>query len=360
MGLAMTNIKFVQRRLRADGSVLWAFNPPAYVRELVEVRYAQFDHRLDAEAYAKDIVALYQDAKSRQRKEIHVVTGTVKSLVASYKRTNAWGSLSINTKRTYNQLLNACYDIRLGNSNVLFGDMMASNVSSMHSESVYSHLKLNVSEHRANHTVKVLRRVWMVCQKKSLVRTNPFVQMGLRKLPERVVLWEPEQVNRFIAQADSMGFWSIGTLALLCYHLCQRPGDMRQLLWGNFDGQVFDFVQEKTKQHVTIPASPALIERLAGHERSKADTILFYEATSRPYDRYMIYKVSGRVRKATGLPDSLQMRDLRRTGATEMAEAGCTEDELRSVTGHQSRGVLNTYVRPTKKLAAGGMNKRFG
>ena len=54
------------------------------------------------------------------------------------------------------------------------------------------------------------------------------------------------------------------------------------------------------------------------------------------------------------------MRDLRRTGATKMAEAGCTEDELRSVTGHQSRDVLSIYVRPTKKLAAAGINKRFG
>lgn len=356
----MNNIKFVQRRIRTDGSVIWAFNPPAYVRELVQVSYAQFDHRIDAENYAKEVYVLFQDAKRRQKKEVYVVTGTVKGLVASYKRTNAWGSLSDNTKRTYNQLLSACYDIRLGQSNVSFGDMMASNVSSMHSEALYTYLKMNVSEHRANHTVKVLRRVWMVCQKKSLVRANPFTQMGLRKLPERVVLWEPEQVDKFIQTADDMGLWSIGTLALLCYHLCQRPGDMRQLLWANFDGQVFDFVQEKTKQHVTIPASPALIDRLNGCERSKADTILFYEATERPYDRYMIYKVAARVRKAAGLPDGLQMRDLRRTGATEMAEAGCTEDELRSVTGHQSRGVLNTYVRPTKKLAAGGMSKRFG
>jgi len=43
-----------------------------------------------------------------------------------------------------------------------------------------------------------------------------------------------------------------------------------------------------------------------------------------------------------------------------MAEAGCTEDELRSVTGHQSRDVLSIYVRPTRKLAAAGINKRFG
>ena len=39
--------------------------------------------------------------------------------------------------------------------------------------------------------------------------------------------------------------------------------------------------------------------------------------------------------------------------------AGVVQDELRSVTGHQSRDVLSIYVRPTDKLAATGINKRF-
>jgi len=54
------------------------------------------------------------------------------------------------------------------------------------------------------------------------------------------------------------------------------------------------------------------------------------------------------------------MADLRRTGATEMAESGCTEDQLRAVTGHKSRVILETYVRPTRRMARAGMNKRFG
>jgi len=136
---------------------------------------------------------------------------------------------------------------------------------------------------------------------------------------------------------------------------------MRQLTWDNFRDQFFEFEQEKNKTRVDIPASPRLRERLEqvspndGHNH-----IIYYEKTGKAYDRRLYNKVFCRIRNAAGLPAELQLRDLRRTGATEMAEMGCTEDELRSVTGHQSRDVLSIYVRPTKKLAAAGINKRFG
>jgi len=355
--------KYVQRRVKTDGSVVWAFNPPAYVRETItdcEISYIQFEDRIDAEDHSKQVVEMYSDAKRLEAKDVYLPIGSVMSLVASYKRTNAWSSLSDNTKRTYNQLLRGSFDVRLGQSNKNFGEMNAKNVAPMTAEHLYSHLKVNVSEHRANHTIKVLRRVWQVCKRKQLVRQNPFREMGLRSLPERIVLWEPEQVSDFIQYADEQGCWSAGTLALLCYDLCQRPGDMRQLLWQNYKDGHFDFVQEKTKVRVTIPASPRLVERLEQRTGDLSDTVCASERTGRPYDRYAAYKLVARLRKGAGLPQELQLRDLRRTGATEMAEAGCTEDELRSVTGHKGRGVLNTYVRPTRKLAAGGMNKRFG
>lgn len=359
----MTIAKYVQRRVKTDGSVVWAFNPPAYVRETItqhKITYVQFDNRVDAEEHSKLVQDLYLDVKKQEKAEIYLPIGSVMSLAASYKRTNAWSSLAVNTKRTYNQLLQGCFAVRLGQSTKTFGEMNAKNVSPMLAEQVYSYLKENVSEHRANHTIKVLRRVWQVCKRKSLVRHNPFREMGLRQLPERIILWEPEQVQAFIKHADESGYWSIGTMALLCYDLCQRPGDMRQLLWQNYKDGHFDLVQEKTKVRVTIPASPRLIERLSGHSCAPSEAICVSDKTRVPYDRFRAYKIAARLRKSAGLPDVLQLRDLRRTGATEMAEAGCTEDELRSVTGHKGRGVLNTYVRPTRKLAAGGINKRFG
>jgi integrase len=229
-------------------------------------------------------------------------------------------------------------------------------------DKVYDAVREQFSVHRANGVCKILRRIWFTGRRGFLSpnAVNPFAQMGLTETPPRVILWEPEQVDEFIAQSDKQGLSSVGTLALLCYHLCQRPGDMRQITWDQYKDGVFTFVQEKTKAEVKLEASPQLIQRLSGMKQTKDGPIIVSETTGRPYDMRLYSKYAAKIRQAAGLPEELQLRDLRRTGATELAEAGCTEDELRSVTGHMSRNVLNVYVRPTKKLAASAMSKRFG
>lgn len=356
----MSKVKYVEQRTRSNGTPYWVYNPPGSLKALIgNATFVTFDERRDAEDHAKQVNALYEDAKARNSQKVYIDAGTVRGLVATYKKTAKWTALRDNSKIAYNMLFEKALDVRLGNSKVSVGEMHHTNFKSMHAEALYHYLKEHVSEHRANHTMKVMRCVWSVLAPKGLVKGNPFAKMGLRSLPDRIVLWEPEQVMHFIKTADEAGYWSIGTLALLCYDLCQRPGDMKRLTWAKFDGEYFDFVQEKTKERVTIPASPRLLQRLHGINGEATDYILKYEATGKPYGRFDYYKIAARIRKLAGLPSHLQIRDLRRTGATEMAEAGVTEDELRSVTGHRSRGVLNAYVRPSRKLAQHGMNKRF-
>ena len=140
---------------------------------------------------------------------------------------------------------------------------------------------------------------------------------------------------------------------------------MRQLTWINYHEGNFAYIQEKTKTPMGVAASPRLEERLRKYHQydpmdlNREGCIAICETTDKPYSKDLLVKYFARVRNRAELPKHLQLRDLRRTGATEMAEAGCTEDELRAVTGHQSREILATYVRPTVKLAQSAQNKRF-
>lgn len=357
----MAHIKYLRRKTLENGRKIWVVNPPKYVKEAIGAYYEQFSDQSDATARAISIADHYTDYKRNIKREVHINERTVAGLVNQYKQTNSWTKLTDNSKRTYDQLLRGTLRLRVSESPKLLQDMLIEHISVKHAEHLYSQLCKDVSMHRANHVCKVLRRIWTVGQRLGLTKVNPFKNMGLRKTPSRKVLWEPEQVHAFVDKADEMGTPSLGTMALLCYDLCQRPGDMRQLTWQDFRDQIFGFEQEKNKTWVDIPASPRLLERMQSVSPSNwHDQIVYYEKTGKPYDRRQYNKVFCRIRNAAGLPSELQLRDLRRTGATEMAEAGCTEDELRSVTGHQSRDVLSIYVRPTRKLAAAGINKRFG
>jgi len=359
--LVMSKIKYLKSVRLKGGGTKWEVSPPNYVKAAINANYRRFDNHIDATEYAIHLSEAYIDHRRGIERKQYIEDDTVAALVSAYKGTNSWTQLSANSKRTYNQLLGCMQNLRIGEARKPFQTMRVCNIDVSYAEALYQQLNKDVSMHRANHTCKVLRRVWTVGDRLGMVKANPFRNMGLKKTPARTVLWEQEQVQAFIDTADTMNLPSLGTMALMCYHLCQRPGDMRKMTWGKFRNEMFGFEQEKNKTWVDIPASPHLIKRLQEAKISNShDHIVYYERTGRPYDRRLYNKVFCRIREAANLPSVLQMRDLRRTGATEMAEAGCTEDELRSVTGHQSRDVLSIYVRPTKKLAAAGINKRFG
>ena len=354
-------VKYCEERKRADGSIAFIFNPPAYVKAATGAVYTLFRTCKEAHAHANAVAAAYWDYKAKSRNSVYLDENTVEGLVAHYRTTEAWKILADNSKRSYDLMMRNSCAVRVGQSNINFGHMLARNVTVELADKFYDTMLKHKGRHRANACCKVMRRVFNVAMRHSRVKTNPFIMQNLKSTPPRMVLWEPEHIQTFISTADDMGHHSVGTIALLCYELCQRPGDMRQLKWDDYNRGVFTFQQEKTKVQIEIDATPSIIDRLAILERGEPDqAILIDEFNGLPYDRFKYYKLAREIIKAAGLPDHLQLRDLRRTGATELAEHGCTEDELRSITGHKGREILNTYVRPTRAMARNAMKKRFG
>lgn len=350
-------MKYIEKRTSASGVDFWAFVPKRSLREALGVKYRRFDDVEDAKSYssqvAKDYESYVQTEAAKEQFEKNKVVGLVKF----YRTTYEYKKLTDNSRTFYDLMINTALATSVNQHQ--FANLIAANVKPTTADSLYGIIADTVSVHRAVHTMKVLRKIWYVGRRHGRVDLNPFERMGIASIADRKVLWTPEQVFKFIDTADSMGRSSIGTMALLCYDLCQRPSDMRLLRRDCMDSQgVFRFKQGKTHTLVEIPASERLLERLRAYP-NQSEYLVLSESTNQPYDPRLFAKWFSRIRETAGLPEELQMRDLRRTGATEMAESGCTEDELRSVTGHQSRDVLSIYVRPTVKLAASGINKRF-
>jgi hypothetical protein len=367
----MGSIKYLERHVLSTGQISWGANPSKAVRDALLVRYESYQEKKDAVDRCMEWEKAFLDYKRGIDRQKHISENSVNGLIAAYKNTSNWDRLSVNSKNTYQQLIDSVVNTRIGRSNISFGQTLHHNITVKVVESLHKQLCNDVSEHRANHVCKVLRRVWFVGFRLGLTRSNPFSKMGLATLPSRDVRWEKEHIDIFVAKADEMNLWSIGTLALMCYDLCQRIGDMRQIRWGNYDLQddgFFDFVQEKSRtvrkpqgNLVSVPVENArLKKRLDSLTRGgKDDFIILNERTGRPYTRWA-YKTVAEVRKAAGLPEELKISDLRRTGATEAGEAGLTEDEIMALTGHTSREVVSVYVKKTRRMAATAARKRHG
>ena len=353
-------VKYLQQKKLSDGTIKWVFNPPAYLKSAIGASFEQYSNKSDAVMRCVQAENQYTLFKTANAPQI-IDPASVSGIIAMYKTTNAWTKLKPNSHVTYNQMFNSALWRRIGKHKSPFGSMLANNITNMDAQHLYTQLESDVSEHRARHTTKIMKRVFNVAEKLSKVRTNPFRSVELGAETIRDVLWKEEQVLRFIATADKMGYWSMGTLVLLCYDLCQRPGDMRQITWDFFDGVGFEFVQEKTGTKLYVEASPRLASRILPRRNQGGpnDTIVVYENTGRAYDNRMYNKLANQIRNLAILPSKLKIACLRHSGATILGESDATEDQISAVTGHKSRQMLNIYVKKTKRLAQTAQQKRF-
>jgi len=357
----VNKVKYLREITLGNGEKKYAFDPAKYLKEALGCKFEQYDDKPTAVSRCQEVDDLYRQFKRGVDQVYRVNSATVLGMINYYKSTHEYVKLADNSKKTYEQLLSGLTNIQLTVKSGLFIEMLAANVTEDHADKLHAFLRDNISDHRARHTVKFLKRVWNICEKKKKIRGNPWRHIELESDPVSDVVWKESQVNRFISTADDMGYPSMGTLAMLCYDLCQRPGDMRQLTWEQFDGESFDFYQEKTGVKIEIDASPRLIKRLVPlhNKYGQHETIVQYEKTDRGYDNRKYNEIAAMIRKQCMLPEKLKMKFLRHSGATVLGENGATEDQISAVTGHKSRQMLNIYVKKTKRLASSAQQLRF-
>ena len=80
--------------------------------------------------------------------------------------------------------------------------------------------------------------------------------------------------------------------------------------------------------------------------------------TGKRWHRRNFTKAVRRIARAAGLPDDLQIRDLRRTAATEGASAGATPAEMMAVGGWANPASIRPYLVQTLEQAAAFQAKR--
>jgi integrase len=211
-------------------------------------------------------------------------------------------------------------------------------------------------ETNARNAVVTLRRLLSFALDEEWIDRNPALAMRLPTPASRTRVWSLEERDAFIAVAEATGRPSMGLAVMLGWCIGQRPGDLRSLTWNAYDGRTIRLRQAKTGTDIAVPCLPELRELLDRVPRT-AEQIVVSEATGRPYVESAFQHLFAELRVKARLPADLQFRDLRRTLATALGAAGCTDDQIRAVTGHQTRAVVAVYVRPNSTFAEGAMER---
>ena len=221
--------------------------------------------------------------------------------------------------------------------------------------------------HMANHILSCTRIVFNHGLRMELCVTNPFANIRRRAAERRKTVWSREDVRKLLDVAyGDFSTRNIGLIGHMAYEWCQRLGDMRVLTWSNIDFDTKTVHIEQSKRHadVHLPISEDLFEMLQqqeqdfGFQKYVAPRPNAVRGEYKPYTLYNLPLYGRRLMEQAGLSDELRLSDLRRTGTTEMVEAGVGMAQIMSVTGHANPSSVKPYLKNTLSSANTALTAR--
>ena len=217
----------------------------------------------------------------------------------------------------------------------------------------------------ANYTLQVVTRAWNVLMKYDLLAKNPWRFVERARVAPRNTVWTPEDFKTFLSTAFSVPKWrNIGLLVRINVELGQRIEDIRLSTWKNYNLSEQLYMREvieKTKERIPgIPMSDDLTQMLS-EQKSTYDFqewVVPHPYKLIPYTENNISRIYQAIRIMAGLSSHLQLRDVRRTVLTDLANCGATDTEIMSYSGHKHRESLGPYVRISTEQARNAAAKR--
>jgi integrase len=191
----------------------------------------------------------------------------------------------------------------------------------------------------ANNLLKVLRVLLAFAVDLGIIAHNPAA--GIKKYKSRgegFHTWTDEEVRTFEARHP---IGSKARLALtLLLHTAQRRSDV-VLGWQHVHGDMIAVRQEKTGKPLLIPLAPELARALAAAPKDHLTFLV--TQTGAPFTAAGFGNWFRARCDEAGLPHC-SAHGLRKAAATRLANAGCSIDQIKAITGHRSLSEVARYT----------------
>ncbi|MBX3488536.1 tyrosine-type recombinase/integrase [Parvibaculum sp.] len=356
-------VRYLESRKIAGGRTGYYYNPKADLRAAGIVdRQPLGEDLAEAIAKAERLNAIVDEYRAavRRGEELKVdrkEPGSIAHLFDEYQKSDSFNDTSKKTQVDYKKCLRTLENTVLKNG-VRFGDMPAAKLEYRHADALYKLLRERHGLSYANAMMRVARRVFGLGIRWKLTKQNPFSKPGLKSTESRDVVWTVAQMHEFMDAARKEGYPSLALVMLMAYELAQRVVDVRLFTWDIYKDGVFSIRQTKTNTFLRVPASDELVLALEDLERKNGTPIAVCEATGRAWGASFLTHTFRDIMRTSGLPENLRISDMRRTSLTELGDAGATEDELISMSGHLTREMVRIYSRATVQKARNAITKR--
>jgi integrase len=210
----------------------------------------------------------------------------------------------------------------------------------------------SATPHAANNLLKTLRLLLNYGVEIGMITRNP--ALGVKGYPNRgegFHTWDEVEVAQFEA------IYPIGSRERLAFALAiytgQRISDVIKMGWQHVKDGWIAVRQEKTYTPLMIPMHPELVRMLAAVPRNNLTFLVTARGATFTAGGFSNW-FSNRCRKA-GLAGTAH--GLRKTAATRLANAGCSTDQIKAITGHRTTQEVERYTRAADqaRLAAAAL-----
>lgn len=208
----------------------------------------------------------------------------------------------------------------------------------------------------ANNLMKAIKRVYFIGNQYGHCEQNPAEKIGKLKSknPDGFHTWTLDEIEQFKSRHP------IGTKARLALSLLlftgQRRSDVVKMGRQHIQDDFLSVRQQKTGKKLSIPIIPAL--------RAVLDASAVGELTFLVTQHGLAYTANGFGNWFRTVCDEAGLKHcsshgLRKAAATALAESGCSDHEIKAITGHSRSEQVAVYTEKVnqKKLAASAMRR---
>jgi len=253
--------------------------------------------------------------------------GTIDALVADFKRSPEYCQLGTSTRIAYAKDLDRLHIVGKGR----LADIKRMHILTLRDE-------LADRPRTADHFIQVCRRLLSWAVDRGYIDANPLLRVKMINTPTAYITWSDADCQRF---ENSLPREALLTPYMLGRYTGQRKGDVLRMARGRYDGTAIEVTQGKTGADLWIPCH----ERLRGYlDALPGDRLLFcVTAKGKAWQPTTFSHELDKHLDKIGL-GHLCFHGLRHSAATALADAGCSDRDIASITGHKTPSMVRRYT----------------
>lgn len=276
--------------------------------------------------------------------EGRIIPGSFDDLITRFYRSADWRDLKAKTQYTYRG--------ELERFRAKYGERPVAQMQVRHIAKLME--LMHETPTAANNLKKRLGQLFDFAARLGWRKDNPArLVRSLKVKSGGYRTWQEEQIEQFEA------FWPVGTMQRLAFDLAlytaQRRSDVRVMGPQHIKDGAIRVLQLKTGKTLWIPIHPKLAESIAATPSGNLAFLVRPNGT--PFTEKGFGMWFMRQCRAAGL-EGYSMHGLRKGCSRRMAEAGLSNQQIKSITGHSGDAEVARYTREAQqaKMAKDAMD----